>query len=293
MAALGFALDLTRRAPAAGMGAALDPFAGQLYAAYGLQRLLSAYAGACLRARRSSDGAEADIGFTRRGAADAAALLAFAGAGSAFLVSWYDQTGNGRTAVQATGAAQPRIVNAGVLDVGPNGRPALVFSGAQFLLLAGAAGFARAAEAITVGIAGLSSGGTAPFFACQRGALVGWYRAAMFHTASVGATARFGTSGDDRANPAFAQRSYVAGTSARFIGRGRYLDGSVDFAIDGAMTTASIGTTTPSVDSDSAEIALGRAPDPIYLSGRLSAAVLSRAALDIPALDAALQGVLP
>jgi hypothetical protein len=35
---------------------------------------------------------------------------------SCFVTTWYDQTGNGRNAIQTTAASQPRIVNAGVID---------------------------------------------------------------------------------------------------------------------------------------------------------------------------------
>jgi hypothetical protein len=44
---------------------------------------------------------------------------------------WYDQTGLGRNAVaQTTAAAQPRVINAGVIDL-QNGKPTHGFSGAQ------------------------------------------------------------------------------------------------------------------------------------------------------------------
>jgi len=69
--------------------------------------------------RRSSDNAEQDIGFSASmpfGALDTSALAAFVGSGSAFVTKFYDQTGNGWDAVQATSSKQPRIVNAGVYD---------------------------------------------------------------------------------------------------------------------------------------------------------------------------------
>lgn len=53
---------------------------------------------------------------------------------SGFVATWHDQSGNARNATQASAALQPRIVNAGVVETF-NGRPSLVFSGAQVLVI--------------------------------------------------------------------------------------------------------------------------------------------------------------
>ena len=82
-------------------------------AAYSLRKLRAAYAGSAVRVRRSNDNAESDIGFTALGDFDSSALSTFVGANSAFIVTWYDQSGNGYNATQSTAAVQPRIVNAG------------------------------------------------------------------------------------------------------------------------------------------------------------------------------------
>lgn len=94
-------------------------------AAYGLRRVRSAYTGPAIRVRRSSDNAEADIGFTSAGNLNIATLLAFCGISSGFVTTWHDQSGNGRHLVQTTAAAQPRIVNAGVVDLS-GGLPAII-----------------------------------------------------------------------------------------------------------------------------------------------------------------------
>lgn len=99
-------------------------------AAYSLRRLRTAYTGAAVRVRRSSDNVETDIGFTSGGALDEVALLAHVGAGNGFVTVWYDQSGNARNAAQATAASQPRIVNAGVVDL-LNGKPAINFDGSS------------------------------------------------------------------------------------------------------------------------------------------------------------------
>jgi hypothetical protein len=50
--------------------------------------------------------------------------------GNGFVTTWYDQSGNGRNATQTTAGQQPRIVNAGVLDIA-NGKPAVRFNGSN------------------------------------------------------------------------------------------------------------------------------------------------------------------
>lgn len=105
-------------------GFALDALSVEAAAAYSTRRLRAGYTGAALRVRRSSDNVEANIGFTAAGALDTVALLAHCGSGNGFVTTWYDQSGNGRNAVQATAAAQPRIVSAGVVET-INGRPTI------------------------------------------------------------------------------------------------------------------------------------------------------------------------
>jgi Alpha-L-arabinofuranosidase B, catalytic len=107
--------------------ALLDSYSGAS-AAYSLRNLSSAYTGPLIRVRRSSDNAERDIYGTFRGDLDLAALTSFVGANSGFVTTWYDQSGSGRHATQATAASQPRIVNAGAVDT-LGGKPSLIFDG--------------------------------------------------------------------------------------------------------------------------------------------------------------------
>jgi hypothetical protein len=97
--------------------------------AYGLRRLYGSWSGAAIRVRRSSDNAQLDIGFIGEDL-DVFTLLAFVGTGSGFVTTWYDQSGNGRHAIQTTAANQPRIVNNGVLETA-NGKPAIRFNGSN------------------------------------------------------------------------------------------------------------------------------------------------------------------
>jgi len=107
--------------------ALLDSYSGAS-AAYSLRNLSSAYTGPLIRVRRSSDNVERDIFGTFRGDLDLAALTSFVGANSGFVTTWYDQSGTGRHATQATAASQPRIVNAGDVDT-LGGKPSLIFDG--------------------------------------------------------------------------------------------------------------------------------------------------------------------
>lgn len=99
----------------------------QAVGAYSVRKLSSTYNGNAIRVRRT-DNAQLDIGFTAAGDLDQAALLGFVGTGNGFVVTWYDQSGNGKNVTQATAANQPRLVSSGVLEV--NGTVAAIkFSG--------------------------------------------------------------------------------------------------------------------------------------------------------------------
>ena len=93
-------------------------------AAYGMRKLKST-ATVAIRVRRSSDNTEQDIGFVGINL-DVAALSSFVGANNGFITRWYDQTGQSREFGQLTASVQPRIVNAGVIDMA-NGIPSIFF----------------------------------------------------------------------------------------------------------------------------------------------------------------------
>ena len=93
-------------------------------AAYSVRKLRTAYTGACMRVRRSSDNAEQDIGFSGNDL-DTAALLSFVGAGNGFVVTWYDQQGSNNF-TQSSTTNQPRIVTSGSLEI-VNTKPNILF----------------------------------------------------------------------------------------------------------------------------------------------------------------------
>ena len=108
----------------------LDEYSGAA-AAYSVRRLSSSYTDGLIRVRRSSDDTEQDIGFDANGDLDTTALLAFVGTGgtdNGFVTTWYDQTGNGNDATNATASEQPLIVSGGTL-VEENSKAAIDFDG--------------------------------------------------------------------------------------------------------------------------------------------------------------------
>jgi len=91
--------------------------------AYSLRKI-SASATKAIRVRRDNDHEEQDIGFVGRDL-DTVSLLSFVGSNNGFVTTWYDQSGNGNDATQSTADNQPRIVNAGVVEVDDYGRPTI------------------------------------------------------------------------------------------------------------------------------------------------------------------------
>ena len=97
-------------------------------AAYSLRALSSAYTGAAIKVRRSSDNAEQDINFLYDGSLDTSSLLSFVGAGDGFVTTWYDQSGAGNDVAQVSESAQPKIVSNGSL-ITKGGVAAIDFDG--------------------------------------------------------------------------------------------------------------------------------------------------------------------
>lgn len=106
-------------------------------AAYSTRLLRGAYYGSsAIRVRRSSDNAESNIGFTTSGNLDEAAITTFCGAGTGFVTTWYDQSGNSRNVLQATAGNQPIIYLSGFVIVN-NSKPAVLFQASTVKSLEG------------------------------------------------------------------------------------------------------------------------------------------------------------
>jgi hypothetical protein len=104
----------------------LDTYSGSSAAYSAARRLATAYTGSLIRVRRSGDNAEQDIGYTAGNVLDESALTTFVGANNGFVTTWYDQSGNGNDAVQATASNQPQIVSIGSVIL-ENAKPAMTF----------------------------------------------------------------------------------------------------------------------------------------------------------------------
>ena len=100
---------------------------------FDLQKLRSAYSGACIKVLRDSDNTTLDIGFVNN-VIDTVSLLSFIGSGTGYVHTWYDQSINGNNATQTVKVNMPRIVNSGVVET-LNGKPAIRFMGNQWLLI--------------------------------------------------------------------------------------------------------------------------------------------------------------
>lgn len=107
----------------------LDTVTGDA-AAYGLRLLHTAYTGALVTVRRSTDNALQGLYPTSTGEFDTAAFNTFVGAGSAYVTKWFDQSGGAYNATQTTAANQPQLVLVG-------GKPVLSFDGNDYMGIEG------------------------------------------------------------------------------------------------------------------------------------------------------------
>jgi hypothetical protein len=169
-------------AASAGASLLLDLYPAAV--AYSLRKLRTAYSGACIRVRRSSDNAESDIGFDA-GVLDTAALLSFVGAGNGFVVTWYDQSGSGSNVTRAAVASQqPKIVSSGVVEL-KNTNPAILFDGTDDRLVLGS------------GVAALNAGNQFAIFHVHASNLLNTIRN-VFQTTGAGGTNQIRGFGDTR-----------------------------------------------------------------------------------------------
>jgi hypothetical protein len=127
---LNLGIIASSRASAPAVSLLLDTYPGAA-AAYSLRKLRTAYTGASIRVRRSSDNTETDIGFVSN-QLDTATLLTFCGAGNGFVTKWYDQSGNFRDSIQTSNSNQPSIVTSGSIFY-INGKPTIENTDGKYL----------------------------------------------------------------------------------------------------------------------------------------------------------------
>lgn len=115
------------------MSAPFDTITTNKFFGAGMRKLTTGWAGNCFLCRRSSDNTTQNIGFSGNDV-DVAGFNAFVGAGNGFVVTLYDQSGNGNDLTQGTAANQPQII----LSATPAGKPVMRFNGTSMFLLNGA-----------------------------------------------------------------------------------------------------------------------------------------------------------
>jgi hypothetical protein len=123
---LPLSLKMVRTTTAASGDLLLDTYTGSA-AAFSVRKLDKDYVGYCMKVRRASDDAEADIGFDSNDDLDTAAIATHCGASAGFVSVWYDQANIGGTpnnATQSTSSKQPQIYN-GTAVITENGKPAI------------------------------------------------------------------------------------------------------------------------------------------------------------------------
>jgi len=121
---LPLSLKMVRTTSAAAVDLLLDTYTGAA-AAFSVRKLDKDYTGFCMKVRRASDDAEADIGFDSNGDLDTAAIATHCGASVGYCSVWYDMSGNSNNATQSTPSLQPQIYNGTAVITGTSGKPAL------------------------------------------------------------------------------------------------------------------------------------------------------------------------
>jgi hypothetical protein len=121
---LNLGIIASSRTTASGDALLLDTYTGAA-GAYSLRKLRTAYTGAAIRVRRSSDNTETDIGFVAN-MLDVTTLTTFCGVGDGFIRTWYDQSGNSRNGDAGTSTSAPKIIIGGVLQL-QLGKPTVKF----------------------------------------------------------------------------------------------------------------------------------------------------------------------
>jgi hypothetical protein len=103
----------------------LDAYTGAS-AGYSLRRLSSTYTGFAIKVQDNVGGATLDVGFDINRGLDTAAIAIYGGVNDVFVETWYDQSGNGNNAVQATSSLRPKIYDGTTgAVITENGKPAI------------------------------------------------------------------------------------------------------------------------------------------------------------------------
>lgn len=137
-------LNFALKPVASGGSLLLDTYTGAS-GAYSLRLLRTAYSGALVRVRRSSDNTENDF-YQGASAGDlnttsgggGTSLASFCSGTDGFVVTWYDQSGNANNLTQSTTTQQFKIVSSGTV-ITDGGKPAMTLDGSNDYMSLGSA----------------------------------------------------------------------------------------------------------------------------------------------------------
>ena len=112
---------------AAATGYIVQDYGTDLEGAWSLRKISNS-ATNCMRIREDGGNTETDIGFSGDNL-DTAAIASHCGANNGYVVTWYDQSGNGNNLTQASTARQPPIYNGSNVRTDSEGNVAMYADG--------------------------------------------------------------------------------------------------------------------------------------------------------------------
>lgn len=255
------------------------------FSAVGFCKLYAAYSGPLIRLRRASDNAEQDFSAAANGWVDPVAVAAWAG-GDAFVVTRYDQTGNGRHVTQATAANQGKILThcrTMVCD-GVNDTATMLLS----------TGYGQAVAGLTHGAVALSTSVAADNVLFQINTPVPNNRFRALRLGTSGALAQQSRRADGDATATLNTPSDMGSIWHRLIARRDYANTQGTLELDGAALSGALGTagaTTSNTASPAVMAVESSGAGSSYWVGEVAAHVWFQSALSDPnmlLLDAAL-----
>jgi hypothetical protein len=265
-----------------GPGIYWEPFPESPASVWGT-KLVFPNAAPLVRIRRSSDNAEQDFYPTGTGWLDTNAVSAFIGVGTGSYVRLYDQSGNGRTASQATAGNQPTYALV-------NGHPVIAFAAGQNFTMANS-------STVTQNVPGVTE-----CVALQATTITGAFRAIVDYRNNATAArasmyvnnSNFNVGGRRLDANSYVRQEVAANTNwNRLIGRWRYSEALLDTILNGTTTTLNPFQTA----GNTSNTASGSGPfiGAAFIGNMSLIAVYSRAlsSAEVESMNIILQGAIP